>query len=303
MSTPETANSINPRNSTWNKLLLSLKYEYLREFLNKKNIAFIGVFTAFMALVTFILNVQLTEGENYQNAEPDVWIYLVGEVTLAFFAGLIGVGVSSYIGGQLLTKDLRNGSIRLINSYPISRKSIYFSRILNGGLLYLPLTVFIALVLVTFGTFLGSGKLDFNFSDNLGLYFRTLFTVIAIVFFVGYLAAMMANLFGILFGSETQGIVLSVVILAIGDIIVTIISAIVPNWHLENFSITHHRTELFEYFLQIQGEIDQSRGFERTTVYQSADVSFPLASFFVLFIFPLFLAYLGYLKFKKMDLE
>ncbi|MHA2030358.1 MAG: ABC transporter permease subunit, partial [Candidatus Kariarchaeaceae archaeon] len=263
----------------------------------------IGVFGAFMALIAFIFNVQITEGENYRNAQPDVWIYLVGDITLAFFAGLIGIGVSAYIGGQLLTKDLRNGSIRLINSYPISRKSIYTSRVLTGGLLYLPLTVLIAFIIVTYGTLLGSSKLDYKISDQLEIYFRTLITVILIVFFVGYLAAMTANFFGILFKSETQGIILSIVILAIGDIIVTILSAIVPDWHLENFSITYHRTQLFEYLLQVKGEVDQTGGFERTAIYQSADISFPFTSFFTVFIFPLFLAYLGYLKFKKMDLE
>ena len=72
---------------------------------------------------------------------------------------------------------------------------------------------------------------------------------------------------------------------------------------IENFSITYHRTELFQFLLQVSGEIDESRGFERTVVYNSANIDFPFISVFAVFVFPLFLAYLGYLRFNKMDLE
>ena len=283
------------------KMWLSLRYEYLREFFNKKNIAFVVVFTIFTGLVLFILNVQLTE--TFSQAKADEWIYFVGDVGLAFFAGIIGIGVSSYLGGQLLSKDLKNGSIRLINSYPISRKSIYISRIINGGLLYLPLSIGISLVVVSVGTLMGFARLGYSLMDHIGLYFRTVFAMIIIMFMVGFLAAMMANLFGIIFGSETQGIVLSVVILAFGDIVVTILASIVPNWHLEVLSITYHRTKIYEYLLQVSGTTDSQRGFERVNIYQSAHIGFPISSFVAVVVFPFILAYLGYIKFKRMDLE
>ncbi|MCY3413197.1 MAG: hypothetical protein INQ03_16275 [Candidatus Heimdallarchaeota archaeon] len=284
--------------SSLNLSWLIISTEFKREFLKKRTIGFLFTFTFFTGLILTILNSSLEETEQTMlNAE--LWTYSLGNIALAFFAGLVGIAVSAYLGGQLLVKDLVHGPVRLINSYPVSRFNIYFSRIINGALLYLPLSIIASIVVMTIGVNIGSTNLDIPLEDFYAVYGRVTLAVTFIVFVIGFLSATVANLIGMISGSETQGVVLTVVLLAFGDIIVSILSSFVPDWNLERFSIGYHRAEVFYYLLQV-APVSAGPG---NQLLQSTSVELPLASFVVLMALPVIIALLGYLKFKRMDLE
>ncbi|MFX0115768.1 MAG: hypothetical protein ACFFB3_14560 [Candidatus Hodarchaeota archaeon] len=272
-------------------------FEFRREIWSKRAAIIGAIFVMFNLMMLLSFSYMLTSDvpeeevpEVFRDPDGETWARLSAALGSGLYFQLLGLGAICYFGAGALARDMKSGSLRLMQSTAVSRESNYLGRnasaFLTGYLLALLGSGFMTIGMIVVGMMAG---IDASDTAVIVLELTLKLQLVMIASFI--LATTTTAALGTGTRSPTIGAIAGIAFFLLIDTFLIIGASLFPSeWHLENLSFGHHQSEIL---LWLVGDLE--------TGFKPKDVPVESVAFFL--AIPIAAAIAGMMLYRKMDLD
>jgi ABC-type transport system involved in multi-copper enzyme maturation permease subunit len=275
--------------------------EFRREISSARVWIVLGIFVMFdlMMLLSFAYMLTADTAETngipevFQNPTEETWANIAAMLSGAFYFSLLGLGGASYFGAGAIARDMKSGTLRLVQATPTSREATYIGRNIAAFFLSYFLA-FIGYIVMLIGMLVvgGFADLDIVASAEIALELGLKMQVIIILSILVAITTTAA--FGTIARNPTAAAIVGIAFFILIDSFLVIGASLFPEeWHLENLSFGYHQAEVIRWLI---GSFDRDYVRYETT-------SFPSLSVAMLLAIPLTAMGIGVYYYRTMDLD
>ncbi|MHA2231471.1 MAG: ABC transporter permease subunit [Candidatus Hodarchaeales archaeon] len=272
-------------------------FEFRRDIWSKRAATIGVIFVMFNLMMLLSFSYMLTADaqdaevpEVFQDPDSETWARLSVVLGSGLYFQLLGLGAICYFGAGALARDMNSGSLRLMQSNPVSRESNYLGRnasaFLTGYLLALLGSGFMTIGMMLVGMMAGIEAAD---AAMLVLEGSLKLQLVMIASFI--LATTATAALGTGTRSATIGAIAGIAFFLLIDTFLIIGASLFPSeWHLENLSFGHHQSEIL---LWLVGDVE--------TGNRANNIPLESVGFFL--VIPMAAVIVGITLYRKMDLD
>ncbi len=272
-------------------------FEFRRDIWSKRAGIIGAIFVMFNMMMLLSFSYMLTADtpeeevpEVFQDPDSETWARLSVMLSSGLYFQLLGLGAICYFGAGALARDMKSGSLRLMQATPVSRESNYLGRnasaFLTGYLLALLGSGFLTIGMILIGPMAGVDTAD---SVVIVLEWSLKLQLMMIASFI--LATTATAALGTGTRSATIGAIAGIAFFLLIDTFLVIGTQLFPaEWHLENLSFGHHQNEILRWLV---GDVE--------TGYRANEV--PLESIGFFLAIPIAALIIGMMLYRRMDLD
>ncbi len=276
-------------------------FEFRRDLFSKKTLlvgAIFVIFTVFMLMsIGYMMSADVGEGEGvpeiFIDPDEETWANLSVSMGSGLFYQLLGVGAACYFGAGALARDMKSGTLRLVQSAPVSRESTYlgrnFSVFLNSYLLAVFGSIVMTLGMLGIGVFNG-----LDITEMVPIILEQTLKIQLLLVVSIFIATTTTAVVGTYARSQTIAAVLGISFFILIDSFLAIGIEFFPtDWHLENLSFKYHQQEIVRWLI---GNYDLD-------YHYFSPAPFPSLSILILFGIPIIALITGILIYRTLDLD
>lgn len=275
--------------------------EFRREISSSRAIIVLGIFVMFDLLMLLSFAYMLTADPTETNAVPEAfqdptaetWANIAVILSGAFYFSLLGLGGASFFGAGAIARDMKSGTLRLVQATPTPREATYIGRNISAFFVsYFLAFIGYLVMLIGFLAVGGLADLDIVASAEIALELGLKMQVVIVLSILVAITTTAA--FGTIAKNPTAAAIAGISFFILIDSFLGIGADLFPEeWHLENLSFGYHQSEIIRWLI---GSFD--RDYAR---YET--ISFPSVSVAILLAIPLIAVGIGIYYFRTMDLD
>ncbi|MHA2370633.1 MAG: ABC transporter permease [Candidatus Hodarchaeales archaeon] len=272
-------------------------FEFRRDIWSKRAAIIGAIFVMFNLMMLLSFSYMLTADtpeeevpEVFRDPDSETWARFSVMLSSGLYLGLLGLGAICYFGAGALARDMKSGSLRLMQAAPVSRESNYLGRnasaFLTGYLLSVLGSGFMTIGMILIGPMAGVDTTD---TVVIVLEWSLKLQLVMIASFI--LAGTATAALGTGTRSATTGAILGIAFFLLIDTFLIIGASLFPaEWHLENLSFGYHQNEILRWLV---GDVE--------TGYRVNEV--PLESIGFFLAIPIAALLVGMMLYRRMDLD
>lgn len=272
-------------------------FEFRRDIWSKRAAIIGAIFVMFNLMMLLSFSYMLTADtpeeevpEVFRDPDSETWARLSVVLGSGLYFQLLGLGAICFFGAGALARDMKSGSLRLMQATPVSRESNYLGRnasaFLTGYLLAVLGSGFMTIGMIVVGTMAGVSAAD---TVVIVLEWSLKLQLLMIASFI--LATTATAALGTGTRSATTGAILGIAFFLLIDTFLVLGARLFPaEWHLENLSFGYHQSEILRWLV---GDVE--------TGYRVNEVPLESISFFL--AIPIAALLVGMMLYRRMDLD